>query len=126
MYHSAIGCAPIEAWSKDSDKLMIENSKGGKYAEKFNKGSRENFELGSQVRVAKRENLRKPKEYKGRFLDKGEVIEKCGSGSNLVRMSDNKIVKKQHYDLKLDDGICFNDGSVSNGGEATRLEEGML
>ncbi|KAI5171988.1 hypothetical protein PAEPH01_1712, partial [Pancytospora epiphaga] len=62
---------------------------------------RDNFEAGERVRIAKRENLvGKPKEFKGRFLEKGKVLYKCGNDLYLVRKDDGKMVKKRHYDLK--------------------------
>lgn len=74
---------------------MVENSAAGKYAERFRKRYREQFDVGVRVRIAKSENLvGKPKEAKGRFTGLGRITD------SLVRKDDGKIVKKRHYDLK--------------------------
>lgn len=103
-YQTAIGCTPMEACADTTGKITRANSPEGKYAGKFKVRPREKFEVGERVRIAKSDNLGgKSKEYKGRFLIKGEILDKCGGDSYLVRKEDGKIVKKRHYDLKM---IC--------------------
>ena len=52
------------------------------------------------VRVAKRENVAN-KIDRGRFLQKGEIVNLFGSNSYLVKMENGKIRKKNCRDLKL-------------------------
>ncbi|KAI5176674.1 hypothetical protein PAEPH01_2430, partial [Pancytospora epiphaga] len=74
-YQTAIGCTSVEACLDATGQVAIANSSEGRYAKRFRKGPRENFEAGERVRIAKRENLvGEPKEFKGRFLEKGEVL----------------------------------------------------
>lgn len=62
----------------------------------------EKSEVGAKVRISKSENLvNKPKEFKGRYMVTGVVIQKCGEDSYIIRKEDGKVVKKIHYDLKL-------------------------
>ncbi|KAI5181413.1 hypothetical protein PAEPH01_2814, partial [Pancytospora epiphaga] len=68
---------------------------------RFRKGPREKFEARERVQISKRENLvGKPKEFKGRFLEKGKVLYKCDNDSYLVQKDNGEMVKKRHYDLK--------------------------
>ena len=99
-YHSAIRSTPTEAWEDKSGVVQIENSNKGSYAKRFIVRNREKFEVGQEVRIARRENLgNQMKEEKGRFLREGKIIEKCGNDAYLVKEKD-KIYKKCHYDLK--------------------------
>lgn len=98
-YHSAIGCTPLEAWTKDNEKVMIENSEGGKYVNKFRSGYREKFEVNSQVRIAQKENINE-KVMRGRFVKTGTIVEVLENDSYLVRTAEGRISKKRHCDLK--------------------------
>ncbi|EQB62118.1 hypothetical protein NAPIS_ORF00305 [Vairimorpha apis BRL 01] len=83
-YHTGIKRTPIEAL-----KDKTEHTK------------REKFEKGQTVRVAKRENLPECSKYeKGRFLDTGKILEKCGNDSYLVKLGNGRLVEKIDYDLK--------------------------
>lgn len=100
-FHSAIGCTPREAYEDRTGDVTIENSDQGKYKQKFKIRYREQFELGSQVRIAKHDNFKaKIKESKGRFLEVGKVIYKCRGDSYLVQKENGMICKRRHYDLK--------------------------
>jgi hypothetical protein len=100
-YHSGIKMSPGEAWLDESGIANIENSREGRYWKQFKKQKREEFKIGQQVLVAKRENLGvKAKAEKGKFLKKGVVVGICGGDSYLIRGEDGKISKKRHYDLK--------------------------
>lgn len=75
-YHEAIKRTPLEAIVGNDEDLLIENSKYGKYASKFRKGKIVQFKLGQEVLICKKENLgNKTKETRGRFNEKGKVIE---------------------------------------------------
>lgn len=92
-YHSGIGCAPMEALEKEPEIAKQENGRDGKYKNRFKKRNREEFEVGQEVRVAKRENLgRETKEAKGRFLGKAVVKETCRGDSYVIEKDGGKMV----------------------------------
>ena len=100
-YHTGIKRTPIEALEDKTGHVMIENSPQGNYGKKFKKTKREKFEKGQTVRVAKRENLSGCSKYeKGRFLETGKILEKCGNDSYLVKLGNGRLVEKIDYDLK--------------------------
>jgi hypothetical protein len=99
-YHSAIKCAPVEAWDDKTGIAQVENGRNGAYAKQFVIRKREEFIRGQKVRITSRENLgNETKQEKGRFRREGIIIDKCGEDSYLVKEGD-KIFKKCHYDLK--------------------------
>jgi len=101
VYHSGIRETPTEAWEDKKGIAQIENSPEGKYQMRFKKGSREIFEEGQDVRIAKRENLgNDTKDIKGRFVRQGTIVGICGGDSYMVKDGNEKITKKRHYDLK--------------------------
>lgn len=103
MYHSAIGCTPIEAMVNETGNVRIENSPEGKYAKRFKKRWRWRFDIEQKVRIATRENIRNDaKEAKGRFIMSGAIMEVCEGDSYVVKLDDEsgRLVKKRHYDLK--------------------------
>ncbi|WUR02941.1 integrase catalytic domain-containing protein [Vairimorpha necatrix] len=90
-YYTALKCTPIEATEDKTGHVMIENSPQGKYGKLFNEGKR----------VAKKENLKGADKYlKGRFLESGKVIERCGNDSYIVKLVNGRYIKKRHYNLK--------------------------
>ncbi|KAF9756190.1 Transposon Tf2-9 polyprotein, partial [Nosema granulosis] len=100
-YHVGLGCTPIEALQDETGHVRIENGPEGVYSKRFIARKREKFHKGQIVRVAKKENLSGCSKYeKGRFLDQGKVLEVCDGDSYLIKLENNKIVKKRHYDLK--------------------------
>lgn len=100
-YHVALKCTPEEAWGDNSGIIAWRNSKECEYASRFKKGFREKFGVGQVVKIAKRENLGgEAKRAKGRFINEGTIVAKCGGDSYLVKKQDGKIIKKRHYDLK--------------------------
>ena len=79
-YHSGI---KMETWTRDSEKLLVENSEAGKYARRFKKGYRENFTIRKEVLVAQHENLKSnSEEIKERFLKGGIIINKFENESS--------------------------------------------
>ncbi|KAI5168335.1 hypothetical protein PAEPH01_0048 [Pancytospora epiphaga] len=94
-YQTVIGCTPVEACLDATGQVVIANSSEGRYAKRFRKGPRENFEAGKRVQIAKRESLvGKPKEFKRRFLEISKVLYKCGNDSYLVRKNNGEMIKK--------------------------------
>jgi hypothetical protein len=117
-YHRGIRCTPMEAYEGTSETAKQENGPEGQYKDKFKKRYREKFELGQEVRVARRENLGiETKELKGRFVGKAIVKEACGGDSYLVEKDDGRTVKKRHYDLKAA-------GSDTGGGDERIISVG--
>lgn len=51
------------------------------------------------MRIANRDNVR-DKDKKGRFLEKGEIVEKCTNRSFIVRFENEKLKKRNVSDLK--------------------------
>lgn len=105
-YHAGIKLSPEEAIRKQNEVgLMLINSKCGKYAERFKKYKREQFVVGQQVFVARRENIHGvTKDKEGRFLENGKVVGCFGRDSYLVKLDDGRMKKIRHYDLKGFDG----------------------
>jgi rubrerythrin len=100
-YHNAIKCTPREAVKDISGIARLENGPEGTYKKRFKQQKREKFRQGQQVKIAKLENLQgASKEYKGRFIENGVVIEECGNDTYLVKKVDGKIMKKRHSELK--------------------------
>ncbi|KAI5151978.1 hypothetical protein ENBRE01_2475 [Enteropsectra breve] len=99
-YHAAIRCAPKEAFYDDRGEAQMENSRAGLYQKRFKMMKREKFLKGQKVRITSHENLKdKTKNEKGRFYRNGVIIDVCDNDSYLVK-EDDKIFKKNHYDLK--------------------------
>ncbi|KAF9754348.1 hypothetical protein NGRA_3368, partial [Nosema granulosis] len=100
-YHSGIRCTPIEARQDETGEDMIENGLEGIYQKQFIRRKRETFDVGQRVRIAKKENLKGCDKYeKGRFLEMGQVQDRCKGDSYIVRLDNGRMVKKRHYDLK--------------------------
>ena len=100
-YHSGIKCTPREAMESMPETAREENGPDSRYKERFKRGHRDKFEVGQEVRVAKRENLgRDTKGAKGRFMGKAVVLETCRGDSYLIKKDDGKTQKRRHYDLK--------------------------
>ncbi|KAI5170371.1 hypothetical protein PAEPH01_1374, partial [Pancytospora epiphaga] len=51
-YQTAIGCTPVEACLDATGQVAIANSSEGRYAKRFKKGPRDNFETGERVQIA--------------------------------------------------------------------------
>lgn len=102
-YHKAIKMTPFEAIKGDDDQLVVENSKYGKYATKFNRGTREKYKMGQNVLICKKENLgRDTKDCKGRFNEKGMIVGVFENDFYLVKKEDGKMIKKRYFDIKND------------------------
>lgn len=100
-FHSGIKCSPNEAYNDTSGIAAEENSKVGKYNQRFRRFKREKFYIGQKVRIAKLDNLGKmQKSEKGRFLGCGVILEVFDNDSYLVRDDQGKIKKKRHSELK--------------------------
>jgi hypothetical protein len=56
---------------------------------------------GQQVRISWKGNLgSKAKEHRGRFVERGVIVNCCDGNSYLVRNNGGRLVKKRYYDLK--------------------------
>lgn len=94
---------PFEAIKGDDDQLVVKNSKYGKYATKFKRGTREKYKAGQNVLICKKENLgRDTKDCKGRFNEKGMIVGVFENDSYLVKKEDGKMIKKRYFDIKND------------------------
>lgn len=100
-YHIEIKCTPKEALEGDKYEPIIENYKDGKYQRRFRAKTRKGIKIGvgDVVLITKLDN-EPAKNRRGRFLDKGKVIEKCGKCSFIVKKEDGRIVKRNQRDLK--------------------------
>lgn len=100
-YHSAIKCTPLEALEDVSGMAAIENSIHGRYIKRFKRKKEEDFNVNTEVRIAKFENLGKNTKVKsGRFTEKGMVLGKFENGSYLIKKSNGKIVKLSEKKIK--------------------------
>lgn len=100
-YHAGVGCTPLEAEKDNSGKTMINNGPEGKYSKRFKKWYREKFVRNQRVKVAKSENLNGCSKYsKGRFLEEGVIEFVCPEDSYVVKLTNGRLIKKRHYDLK--------------------------
>ena len=91
----------MEAYEGKAETAKRENGSDWRYQERFRKRHREEFAVGEEVRVARRENLGiETKGLKGRFVRKGVVKEVRDGDSYLVEKDDGRIVKKRDYDMK--------------------------
>ena len=100
-YHRGIECSPGEAVN-GSVNVKANNSAEGNYSKNFSaEVSHKKFRIDERVLLCRHTNLKEnQKKLKGRFTDQGRILEILDKDSYLVKLANDKIVKRRYYDIK--------------------------
>lgn len=90
-YHIGIKWSPKEALEKARFETVIQNSDSSTYRKRFGKIKKyEEYTEGDKIRICMRDNV-KGKDLKGRSMEKGIVMNRCGKNAVIIKKENGKI-----------------------------------